>query len=115
MSVLVTCIATFGLGSLLAALNIKYRDFRYIIPFLIQAMFFITPVIYPINVISNPLMRYLFAINPMYAPLELFKHPIIENPLDMNLIMVSLFSSFVFFIFGLFYFRKTESYFADLA
>ena len=115
LSVIVTCIATFGLGSLLAALNIKYRDFRYIIPFLIQALFFITPVIYPISVISNPVMRYLFAINPMYAPLELFKHPFIKNPLDINLIVISLFSSIVFFVVGLFYFRKTESYFADLA
>ncbi len=115
LSILITCVATFGLGSLLAALNIKYRDFRYIIPFMIQALLFITPVIYPVSILGNATLRFIFALNPMYAPIELFRHAIIQKPLDSNLISISLFSSLFFFIVGLFYFRKTESYFADLA
>jgi lipopolysaccharide transport system permease protein len=60
-------------------------------------------------------MKYAFALNPMYSALELFRHPIIQKPLDVNLILISLLSSGLFFIIGVFYFRKTESYFADLA
>ena len=115
VSVILTCISTFGLGAFLAALNIKYRDFRYVIPFMIQGLFFITPVIYPVSIISNTMVKYIFALNPMYAPIEMFRHSIIQKPIDHNLIFISLFSSVLFFIVGLFYFRKTESYFADLA
>ncbi len=115
LSVLLTCISTFGLGSLLAALNIKYRDFRYVIPFFVQALLFVTPVIYPISLISNSSIKFIFAINPMYAPIELFRHSIIQQHLNFHLLIISLFSSILFFVIGLFYFRKTEFYFADLA
>src|SRR4051812_5600517 len=67
LSILITSIATFGMGSLLAALNIKYRDFRYIIPFMIQALLFITPVIYPISIVSNSMLRCILALNPIYG------------------------------------------------
>ncbi len=115
VSIAITCISTFGLGTLLAALNIKYRDFRYIIPFLIQSLLFVTPVIYPVSIITNVFMKYIFALNPMYAAIELFRHSIIQKPLDHTLILISLTSSILFFLVGIFYFRKTESYFADLA
>jgi lipopolysaccharide transport system permease protein len=112
---IITGMTTFGLGTLLAALNIKYRDFRYIIPFLVQALLFLTPVIYPISILPSEWMKYLFSINPMYCPIELFRSGIINKPLETNLIVLSLSSSVIFFIVGLYYFRKTESYFADLA
>ena len=114
-SLLITCIATFGIGTWLAALNIKYRDFRYVIPFLIQGLLFLTPVIYPISLVSNVNFKYALAINPMYSAIEFFRYGIIAQPLDSNLILISVFSSLVFFTVGLFYFRKTETYFADLA
>jgi len=115
LGILLTCITTFGLGTLLAALNIKYRDFRYIIPFLIQAMLFLTPVIYPVSLLSHNWMKYIIAINPMYAGIELFRCSIIPNPLDFKLIGISIISAFFFLVVGLYYFRKTEAYFADLA
>jgi lipopolysaccharide transport system permease protein len=115
VGLLVTSMTTFGMGTLLAALNIKYRDFRYIIPFLVQALLFLTPVIYPISILPSEWMKYLFSINPMYCPIELFRCGLINKPLEMNLILLSLTSSIIFFIVGLYYFRKTESYFADLA
>ena len=115
LSMCITSFATFGLGALLAALNIKYRDFRYIIPFMIQALLFITPVIYPVSILNQEWLKYILAINPMYAAIELFRHSIIPKPLDINLLMISASSSILFFIIGLFYFRKTEAYFADLA
>lgn len=115
LGLLITIMSTFGVGTLLAALNIKYRDFRYIIPFMIQALLFLTPVIYPVSILTNEWIKYVIAINPMYCAIELFRSGLINHPLNMNLLLISFASSLVFFIAGLFYFRKTESYFADLA
>ncbi len=112
---IVAVMSTFGIGSLLAALNIKYRDFRYIIPFMVQVLLFVTPVIYPVSVLTNQWMKYIVAINPMYSAIELFRGGIINHPLDVNLLIISFTSSIFFFIAGLFYFRKTETYFADIA
>ena len=111
----VTIVATFGPGCLLAALNVKYRDFRYVIPFAVQALLFLTPVIYPVSVIQNPVMKFLLALNPMNAPITIFRIPLTEAAPDMTTIWVSLASGLLFFFIGLTYFRKTETYFADLA
>ena len=112
---LIAIMSTFGIGTFLAALNIKYRDIRYVIPFLIQVLLFLTPVIYPISILPKLWMKYLIAINPMYSAIELFRSGIIEKPLDYNLLLVSIISAFLFLLIGVFYFRKTEAYFADLA
>ena len=115
ISVLSAALATFGLGTFLAALNIKYRDFRYIIPFLIQALLFLTPVIYPVSILSNEALKYFLAFNPIYGAIELFRFSIVQQTLDIRLLTISFSSALFFFIIGLYYFRKTESYFADLA
>ena len=114
-SILVTCISTFGLGTLLAALNIKYRDFRYIIPFLVQALLFITPVIYPVSILTHEWLKYIIAFNPMYAAITLFRSGFIDTPIQLNLLLISLCSAMILFFAGLYYFRRTEAYFADLA
>jgi lipopolysaccharide transport system permease protein len=114
--IIITSIATFGVGSLLAALNVKYRDFRYVIPFMIQAMLFLTPVIYPVSKISIGWIKYILAINPMYSAIELFRYGFNGGQeLQTDLICISIGSSFLFFVIGLYYFRKTEVYFADIA
>jgi lipopolysaccharide transport system permease protein len=105
---------TSGLCCLFAALNVKYRDFRYIIPFGLQVMLFLTPVIYPINILYVPGLEYVLALNPMYAVIELFRYPIL-NKLDVVLTSISVVSSILFLGWGLYYFKKTEYYFADLA
>jgi len=111
----IAIMATFGPGCLLAALNVKYRDFRYVIPFLVQALLFLTPVIYPISIVSNSWLKYLLAINPMYAAITIFRMPMMKTVPDASMIWISLFSGAIFFLVGLTYFRKTEMYFADLA
>lgn len=115
VSVMLTCIATFGAGTLLAALNVKYRDFRYIIPFLIQFLLFLTPVIYPTNITSSPLLKTLLSLNPMSAPLDIFRAAITGNPIDMIAVTISVTTSLILLVIGLIYFKKTEAYFADLA
>lgn len=115
VSILLTCISTFGLGCLLAALNVKYRDFRYVIPFFIQALLFATPVIYPVKISGNSIVHDLLILNPMTAPIELFRASLTGVTPSLKLIGYSGSVSLVLFLSGLLYFRKTESYFADLA
>lgn len=115
VSLFITSIATFGVGSLLASLNIKYRDFRYVIPFLVSVLLFLTPVIYPISGTHFIWAKYLLALNPLYSAIELFRSTFSNSTLHIYLVLISLASSLIFFIIGLFYFRKTEAYFADLA
>lgn len=111
----ITVVATFGLGSWLAALNIKYRDFRYVIPFLIQALLFLTPVIYPPSILTHEGLKFIVALNPMYSAIEFFRCGLTNQPVNFLFALISMSSALVFFLLGIFYFRKTESYFADLA
>jgi lipopolysaccharide transport system permease protein len=115
LAILLTIVATAGPGCLLAALNIKYRDFRYVVPFLIQILLFVTPVIYPVSAISQNWLRYVVALNPMYAAISVFRMPLAEAPPDWILLTISVASSIVLFLVGLAYFRRTENYFADIA
>jgi len=111
-----TIIATFGLGSLIGAMNVKYRDFRYVLPFLIQILLFLTPVIYPVSMMSNyPWLQKLLAFNPMYAPITLIRNVLVDRPLEIELVVISMFSSFLILVVGVLYFKRTESYFADIA
>ncbi len=115
LAVLLACLGTFGPGSWLAALNVKYRDFRYVIPFLVQALLFLTPVIYPVTVIQNSWMQALLAVNPMYSAVEIFRAPLVGGLTNPGLILISISSSIILFFVGLLFFKKTEMYFADLA
>ncbi len=116
LSVLLTTFATFGLGTFFAAISVKYRDFRYILPFLIQVLLFATPVIYPLKFSSNEILHYLFCLNPMNAPIELFRASIEKNNnIDIQSFILSTSVIILLFMLGIFYFRKTEHYFADLA
>jgi len=115
LAIALTCLATFGSGTLLAALNVKYRDFRYIIPFLIQVLLFLTPVIYPVTISGSPVLQAIMALNPMTAPMDIFRAAFTGQTLHSTADLVSILSSLLFFVIGLVYFRKTEAYFADLA
>jgi lipopolysaccharide transport system permease protein len=111
----ISLVATLGPGCLLAALNVKYRDFRYVIPFLVQILFFLTPVIYPVSLIKQPVLQYLLVMSPMYAAVEIFRYPLSGVELNMTFLTVSLSSGIVLLLGGLVYFKRTEDFFADLA
>lgn len=115
VSVVMTVLTTFGLGSLLAALNVKYRDVRYVIPFMVQLLLFMTPVIYPISMFENPTLRLILTLNPMAGAINLLRSALIDAPMQWDLFTISAVSALFFFLFGLYYFRRTEAYFADLA
>jgi lipopolysaccharide transport system permease protein len=115
ISIFITLLTTFGIGSFLSALNVKYRDFRYILPFFIQLLFFITPVIYPSSIIPDGRFNFLLSLNPMVGAIMIFRNAIANTPLDFTVLIISILSALTMFIAGLYYFRKTEYYFADLA
>lgn len=113
---LLATLSACGLGTFLASLNVKYRDFRYVIPFLIQFLLFVSPVIYPVSIFENsPILEKLSALNPLTGALILGRAGLTETNPDWILIGISFLSAIFLTIVGLYYFRKTESYFADLA
>jgi lipopolysaccharide transport system permease protein len=115
VAVLLTSVATFGAGTLLAALNVKYRDFRYVIPFLVQFLLFVSPVIYPAQMASERHLGWLFALNPMSAPLDLFRCALTGSAPVLQMDLLSTGVGLLLLFVGIYYFRKTEAYFADLA
>ncbi|MBK9255901.1 MAG: ABC transporter permease [Saprospiraceae bacterium] len=112
---LITTFFSFGLGTLLSALNVKYRDIRYALPFLIQAIFFITPVMYSSNTIENPIVKNILLMNPLSFGIEMIRSNISSSSLVIPIIsMTSLILLTLLYFFGIFIFRKTEAYFADI-
>jgi len=109
-----TVIATSGVGIWLAAMNVKYRDFRYVIPFVTQFWMFASPVVYPASLVPEQ-WRLLYALNPLTGPIEGFRWALLGTPGNpWPLIAVSAFSATVVLLSGMLYFRKTERFFADL-
>lgn len=108
-------VAAFGTGSFLSALNVKYRDFRYALPFLLQLLFFASQIIYPVNVIQNRQLKFLLALNPVNGAIELFRVPLTGLAPDRTVVLISMTAASLLCLTGIIYFRKTESYFADIA
>jgi len=103
-----------GLGMLLASLNVKYRDIKYVIPFGIQLMLFLTPIIYPISIVPQK-YRLLVSLNPLSGIIETFRALVVHNKqVDYISLGISFTVIIVVFFVGLFVFQKTEKSFADL-
>jgi lipopolysaccharide transport system permease protein len=103
-----------AVGLWLSALNVKYRDVRYTIPFLMQFWLFATPVAYPASLVPEP-WRALYGLNPMTGVVEGFRWALLGKSQSPGpLLWVSVVAVIVMLIGGLRYFRKTESTFADV-
>lgn len=113
VSILITALSASGLGLFLSAVNIKYRDVRYILPYFIQTLIFLTPVIYP-SAILSPTHRVMYAVNPMVGVIESMRAVISGGSIDFVVLGISGLCAVVFFIGGLAYFNKTERFFADI-
>lgn len=112
--VLITFLISVGLGSFLGAVNVKYRDVRYVTPFFIQILMFLTPVIYPVSLVENK-YKWLLALNPMSGVIETARTVMFNTgSVDWQILSLSMIISALFFIFGIFYFKKTEKFFADI-
>lgn len=115
LGLLLTVSAALGTGVLLSALSVKYRDFRYVVPFLVQGLLFLTPVIYPVTFSNNRLIHILLQCNPVAAGIEILRYSFSEYPLPSQNLLYSIVCNVALIFIGVLYFRKTESYFADLA
>ncbi|MEO9257141.1 MAG: ABC transporter permease [Crocinitomicaceae bacterium] len=107
--------ASLGLGMFLAALNIKYRDVRYVLPFFIQGLLFLSPIMFPTTITSNKVASAILQWNPIAGALELVRSVFTDYQVNTTTILYSSVTAICIFAFGLYFFRKTESYFADLA
>jgi lipopolysaccharide transport system permease protein len=111
---LLAMISALAVGLWLSALNAKYRDIGYIIPFLLQFWLFLTPVAYSSSLI--PLQwRMIYSLNPMTVVVEGFRWALLgQQNLSWNLMLLSISFILVIFIGGLIFFRRTEFEFADV-
>lgn len=98
---------------LISALNVAYRDFRYVLPFLVQIWMFLTPVIYPTRIIPEN-WRWLILLNPMAGIVDAYRSAILGKSFEWSNLGISMGMAVVIFLCGLMYFRKTERYFADI-
>lgn len=108
-----TILAATGVGTLLAALTVAFRDFRYVVPFLVQIWMFITPVIYPSSIIPKQ-WQWAQALNPMAGLIDGFRAAFLGRPFEWGNILISFAVSIVLFFVGLSYFRSVERRFADI-
>lgn len=106
-------LAASGIGLVLSALNVNFRDVKYAVPFLIQMGIFVTPVIYPIRYIPAR-WQTLAGLNPMAGIVLGFRAAILGGSAPWPLIDISLATSVFLFIVGLLIFRRMERRFADL-
>lgn len=110
---IITFAAALGLGLFLAAANVKYRDVRYILPFFIQMMMFVTPVVYPASLTG--IYSWFLAINPMTGVIKAARSALLGDfPMNWSQLAISAFACFLGLIIGVIYFKKTEKYFADI-
>jgi lipopolysaccharide transport system permease protein len=107
--------ASMGVGLWLAALNVQYRDFRYVVPFLVQFGLYISPVGFSASVIPQK-WQLLYSLNPMVGVIDGFRWAILRGQADIYLPGFFLSTGLVFLLLssGIWYFRKVERTFADV-
>jgi lipopolysaccharide transport system permease protein len=106
-------LSSFGIGLWLSALNVMYRDFQYVVPFLIQVGLFASPIVYPSYLVPEDL-RLFYWLNPMSGVIEGSRWALFGTPLPLELLLLSCGVVIVLITTGLLYFRRMEQYFADV-
>lgn len=116
--------ASFGIGLWLCALNVEYRDFRYIVPFIVQFGFFLSPVGFSTDRVPEHWLwhgwdipaRLIYSLNPMVGVIDGFRWSLLrgQSPLDLTTVLTSVVLTSVLCASGIWYFRKMEKTFADV-
>lgn len=110
---IITFMAAVGGGLFLAAVNVKYRDVRFVLPFFIQTLLFVTPVIYPASIAGK--YSWLLALNPMMGVIQTARATLLGTaPINWQLVSISFAACLVLLVIGTIYFKKVERYFADV-
>lgn len=110
--ILLTFLAAIGAGLYITALNVKYRDFRYIIPFIVQFGLYITPVGFATSSIGEK-WRLAYSLNPMVGIIDGFRWCLLDQPLNVQGLLCSIAVTLFLLWLGVRYFRSTEKSFAD--
>lgn len=110
-----TTLTAAGVGCWLAALNIQYRDVKYVTPFLVQVWMYASPIVYPMSIVPER-YRAVYALNPLAGIIEGFRSALLgTGRVPWSMIAISLAAGVVLFLSGAVYFRRTERLFADIA
>jgi lipopolysaccharide transport system permease protein len=115
--IILTVIASLAMGIWLSALTIRYRDFQYIVPFLVQIGLYITPIAYPAQMVVKNLPDWailIFYLNPMTGIIEGFRWCLFGGDSPSFYFYISIGFVFLLFISGIFYFRKLEKTMSDI-
>jgi lipopolysaccharide transport system permease protein len=108
-------VASLGLGTLLSALTVAYRDFRYVVPFLVQLWMFATPSIYAQNTgVIGPRTRLLLLLNPVDGLINNFRRALFGEALDWPGLAAAAGLAAAYLVLGCLYFRRVERAFADI-
>jgi lipopolysaccharide transport system permease protein len=114
MLLLLALVTSLGAGLWLSAMNVQFRDVRYIVPFLTQFWLFTTPIAYPSSLLSEP-WRTLYGINPMAGVVEGFRWTLLGTDTTPGpIIIVSILAALALLVSGVYYFRQMEKTFADI-
>jgi len=108
-----TVMAASGVGFAFSALNVLFRDVKYIVPFLLQMGMFVTPVIYPVRYVPSR-WQTVYGLNPMSGMVLGFRYCLLGSPVYWPLILTSLVMCLLLFLAGLMLFRRIERLFADV-
>lgn len=111
--VLLAAVLALGVGMWLSALNVKYRDVRHALPFLIQLWMFLSPVIFPSSLVPQK-WRWLFLLNPLTGIIEGFRSALFGRPFHWAALGISLAITIIVLIYSAYAFRRMERHFADL-
>ena len=109
-----TIIATLAIGVLMAALTVFYRDFKHVVPFMVQIMMYTTPVVFPTKIVGTG-WQALLSLNPMFGIVTAYRSAILGLEWNLPSLAISTASALGLFVFAMFYFRKVERHFADVA
>jgi lipopolysaccharide transport system permease protein len=112
--IILTLLLATGVGYWLSSICVKYRDVKFVLPFFIQLLMFLSPVIYPTTIVSENL-RWLLLLNPLTGLINAHRACLLGySELDLGGLFIAAIITIAIFLSGIVYFRKTEKYFADL-
>ena len=112
LAVILLLLLTLGIGMLVSCVNVKYRDVGVAVPVLLQLWMFVSPIIYPVNVVPGS-WRTLYSLNPVVGIIQGFRAALFNEPLPTFSLAITVIFTSVLLVLGAFIFRRTERTFAD--
>jgi len=111
--VALTAMSAMGVGCILGALNVMYRDVSQVARYIAQMLMYLSPVVYPVSLVPKR-FHWLLALNPMAGIIDAYRSAILGKPWNLTTLTVSTASAVALFLFGIFFFRRCERRFADV-